>query len=112
MQCARPNSKVTVAFSLRETFELLVVDNGSTDQTRTIVKEWIAQHHSQRICYLYEPMPGLLSGRHRGALEAKGRVCAFLDDDVRVAADWLVSVTEAFENPQVALVGGPSSSVV
>ncbi len=93
---------------LRETSEVLIVDNGSTDQTRTIVKEF-AQHHSQRIRYLYEPMPGLLSGRHRGALDAKGRVCAFLDDDVRIAPDWLISVIEGFEDPQVALVGGPST---
>ena len=54
-------------------------------------------------------MPGLLSGRHRGALEAEGEICAFLDDDVRVSQGWLGALLDAFRDADVALVGGPSA---
>ena len=51
----------------------------------------------------------MLSGRHKGALESQAEVCAFIDDDVRVERDRLSGLQDAFKNPSVALVGGPSS---
>jgi glucosyl-dolichyl phosphate glucuronosyltransferase len=53
-------------------------------------------------------MPGLLSGRHCGAKEARGEILVFIDDDVVLSASWLDGVVHAFGNPDVALVGGPS----
>jgi hypothetical protein len=58
--------------------------------------------------YFYEPMPGLLSGRHRGAKEARGEILCYLDDDVLLSSTWLEGLTEAFSNPEISLVGGPS----
>jgi glucosyl-dolichyl phosphate glucuronosyltransferase len=54
-------------------------------------------------------MPGLLSGRHRGAAEARGEILAYLDDDAVLAPTWLESLKDAFQDPVVSLVGGPSS---
>ncbi len=88
--------------------EVLVVDNGSTDQTHETFETLSAGIPRFQWKYLYEPMPGLLSGRHRGALEACGDICAFLDDDVRLEPGWLTALVESFLDPQVALVGGPS----
>jgi glucosyl-dolichyl phosphate glucuronosyltransferase len=94
-----------------EDFEILVVDNGSTDQTRQAfeVARAIAPKHNWR--YFYEPMPGLLSGRHKGALESQADICAFIDDDVRLNVNWLHALKEAFHDPAVALVGGPSHPI-
>lgn len=90
-------------------FEIVVVDNGSTDDTRGVFDRARARFASLTWKYCSEPVPGLLSGRHRGAQAAAGEVCAFLDDDVRVSGGWLAAVREAFQRPDVALAGGPSS---
>lgn len=87
--------------------EIIVIDNGSTDGTAAMVQEAAASRSNLR--YVHEPMPGLLSGRHRGAQEAAGDICAYLDDDVLVGREWLTGLQDAFRDPAVALVGGPSS---
>lgn len=89
-----------------EQFEVLVVDNDSTDNTKQVVEETIAVHASHQIRYLYEPMPGLLSGRHRGALEAKGDILTFIDDDIEADSNWLQAIKETFDDPSVQIVGG------
>jgi glycosyltransferase involved in cell wall biosynthesis len=89
--------------------EIMVVDNGSTDATPAVFAEMQARHPGRSWRYLREPIPGLLSGRHRGAREAQGEICAFLDDDVSVSPGWLKSIREAFARPGVGLAGGPST---
>jgi glycosyltransferase involved in cell wall biosynthesis len=89
--------------------EIIVVDNSSTDGTRMLVEQAAASCPTRDIRHFHEPVPGLLSGRHRGALEAKGDICVFLDDDVRVGRDWLMALKDAFGDPDTTLVGGPSS---
>jgi glucosyl-dolichyl phosphate glucuronosyltransferase len=88
--------------------EIIVVDNASTDDTRDLVAEAAAHHHEGKIRYLYEPVPGAMAARHRGALNARGDVFAFLDDDVSIGLDWITGLHDAFQNPDVVLVGGPS----
>jgi glucosyl-dolichyl phosphate glucuronosyltransferase len=92
-------------------FEVLVVDNGSVDQTHRVFEVARAAWPKQNWRYFHEPIPGLLSGRHRGALEAQGEICVFIDDDVRVSHGWLNALEEAFCDPHVVLVGGPSSPI-
>jgi glycosyltransferase involved in cell wall biosynthesis len=90
-------------------FEVLVVDNGSTDTTPAVFEAARAASPRHNWRYIYEPIPGLLSARHRGALESHGDICAFIDDDVRVEVDWLGAIGAAFRDRGVALVGGPST---
>jgi glycosyltransferase involved in cell wall biosynthesis len=88
-------------------WEVIIVDNGSTDGTA----EWSQGQvggSNPRVRYVREPMPGLLSGRHRGAAEAEGHLLTFIDDDVQAAPGWLSAIHNSFEDPQVALVGGPN----
>jgi glycosyltransferase involved in cell wall biosynthesis len=87
-------------------YEILVVDNGSTDGTRQLVKTQATRDKSLR--YVSEPVPGLLSGRHRGALDSSGDICVFLDDDVLLGPNWLGALADAFRDPAVGMVGGPS----
>ena len=92
-------------FSL-DKFEILVVDNRSVDNTKEITQTAINSFHSNRIRYIYESELGLLSGRHRGALEAKGDILVFVDDDIEADPNWLSAIYESFQNPLVQLVGG------
>jgi glucosyl-dolichyl phosphate glucuronosyltransferase len=86
-------------------FELLVVDNNSTDGTRGIVERAVARDH--RVRYLSEARQGLSHARNAGIAAARAPIITFTDDDVRVGADWLATVTRAFETyPGVSVVGG------
>lgn len=87
-------------------FEVLVLDNGSTDNTKEITDKIIKDHQKHNIRYIYEPEPGLLSGRHRGAVEAKGDILVFVDDDIEADMNWLSAIYETFKDPEVHLVGG------
>ncbi len=87
-------------------YEILVIDNGSTDQTHLVTEAAIQLFTKHHIRYIYEPESGLLSGRHRGALEAKGDILIFVDDDIEADKNWLVSIHESFQDTSVQLVGG------
>ncbi len=85
-------------------YEIIVVDNGSTDATRQVTE--LFKQALPQLKYVFEPNPGLHNGRHRGALEAKGQYLCYLDDDVKVDPLWLKSVAETFETTGAVLVGG------
>lgn len=87
-------------------YEILIVDNASTDATKDVVEAVFHKNPSHGIRYFYEPQPGLLSGRHRGALEANGQVLTFIDDDIETGPHWLHAIQESFSDPSVQLVGG------
>ena len=87
------------------TFELIVVDNNSTDQTRTIVAAFAAG--DPRVRYLFEPRQGLSFARNAGVQAARASCVAFTDDDVRVEPDWVASILTAFrDHPEADAVGG------
>lgn len=90
----------------RERYEILIVDNASTDQTSAMCQEW---ERSGLIRCVYEPVPGLSQARNTGWKAASGRYVGYLDDDGKAEAGWLLSVLEAFEQkqPQPGWVGGP-----
>ncbi|MGC8659672.1 MAG: glycosyltransferase family A protein, partial [Desulfomonilaceae bacterium] len=78
-------------------YEILIVDNGSTDNTRQIAEKFIESNFGTPIRYFYEPIPGLLSARHMGALESKGEILVYVDDDIEADQYWLNAISEAFE---------------
>ena len=81
-------------------YEVIVVDNGSTDQTVSIAKELGARTFIQ---------PDLtISGlRNFGASEAKGKVLVFLDADCTVKSHWLNEAARYLDESQVACFGAP-----
>jgi glucosyl-dolichyl phosphate glucuronosyltransferase len=88
--------------------EIIMVDNGSTDRTRDAFDAIRTKFPDRDWRYFYEPIPGVLSGRHKGATEARGEILCFLDDDVLLAPTWFEAVQEAFVDLNLALMGGPS----
>ena len=65
------------------TWEVLVVDNNSTDQTRSIVENFCRQYPGH-FRYLFEAQPGKSYALNAGIANASGEVLAFVDDDVTV----------------------------
>lgn len=85
-------------------FEVLVIDNGSMDQTAAVVKDLTST--LDNLHYYHEPELGLHAGRHRGMMEANGDILVFADDDIEALPTWLAAINEAFSDPEVAMVGG------
>src|SRR5678815_492050 len=75
-------------------YELIVVDNNSTDDTRQVVESF----SNRNVRYVFEAKQGPSHGRNAGIANARGRIIAFTDDDVRPAADWLSNIKRAFDN--------------
>jgi glycosyltransferase involved in cell wall biosynthesis len=89
------------------TWEVLVVDNRSTDQTADIVKHYQAQWppHSQ-LRYCYEPRQGASFARRRAIEAAASPLIGFLDDDNVPAADWVqAALAFAQVHPDAAAFG-------
>src|SRR5260221_2910305 len=88
-------------------YEIIVVDNNSTDNTAQLVKNSIEAYPSIQIRYVLETEPGLSAGRNRGAHEAAGNYIAYVDDDARAVQGWLSSLLASFLKLQAACIGGP-----
>lgn len=85
-------------------FEVLVIDNGSTDGTLSVIDRY--KRKLPNLEGIYAPEPGLHTGRHAGMKAAKGEILVFADDDIEALPTWLLSINAAFKNPDVAMVGG------
>jgi glycosyltransferase involved in cell wall biosynthesis len=87
-------------------YEILVVDNASTDSTAEIVRRYTASNPHVR--YVFEPKPGLSHARNTGVSNTTGPVVAFTDDDVRVPTDWVKTIACLSErHPGAGCFGGP-----
>lgn len=85
-------------------WELIVVDNGSSDDTPDIVSSFTK---SLPIRYESEPKAGLSNARNRAVSLALGDYIVWTDDDVLVERNWLIAYTRAFrEWPQASIFGG------
>ncbi len=87
-----------------EDYEVIVVDNGSTDTTRAVVE---ARLPHPRLRYLYEPTLGLSVARNTGAEAAQGEIVAYLDDDAEASRGWLSALHKVYaRHEKLAIAGG------
>lgn len=81
--------------------EVIVVDNGSTDQTAAV-----ARRHGARV--VHEPRPGVCYARQRGLKSATGEIVVTSDADTTFAPGWLQGIDDEFRrDPAVVAVAGP-----
>ncbi len=97
---------VLASVSLSEDdWELIVVDNNSSDHTCEVIREFHLRHPG-RIRHVFEERQGLSNARNTGIREARGEILAFVDDDVEVEPDWLQNLTARLYDGQWAGAGG------
>jgi GT2 family glycosyltransferase len=84
--------------------ELLVIDNGSTDETEAVAKS--ADLGRVALRYISESRQGKSSGLNRGIAASSGDVLLFTDDDVRVPANWLHGMCEPIATGKAMVVAG------
>jgi len=86
----------------KDQYEIIVVDNCSTDHTRETVEKLSANN---KVRYVFEPELGSSKSRNTGLQHARGTYVAFLDDDVITCPDWLEKILHVFEpTPSVFLM--------
>lgn len=89
-------------------FEILVIDNNSTDDTCKVVRDFATAHPNLLVRYVMEEKQGVSRARNRALAEARGEILYFLDDDSPPIPEWLNYLEAAFDDPQVGCAGGPS----
>ncbi|HKQ50075.1 MAG TPA: glycosyltransferase family 2 protein [Phycisphaerae bacterium] len=88
-------------------FEIIVVDDGSTDDTPAMLADFAARHeHVDVRPFSNERHAGANVSRNRGIREARGDIVAFLDSDCIAEPDWLEKLIAEFADPRVAAVTG------
>jgi glycosyltransferase involved in cell wall biosynthesis len=86
------------------TWELLVIDNNSTDDTAAVVASFEGR---LPVRHVFEPTPGKSNALNLGAREASGVYILWTDDDVHVEPTWLSAYVETFiRRPAAAVFGG------
>ena len=86
-------------------WELVIVDNGSSDETRQILFEFAA-NVTFPVKVLYEPKPGKSRGLNKAIAASAGDIFAFIDDDCYVAPSHIDRVVEVFLDSKIGFAGG------
>lgn len=90
----------------RCTFEIVIVDNNSRDDTKAVVDSLIAEHPG-KLRYVFESKQGNAHARNCGVDASKGDLIAFVDDDVTVDSNWLNSAVQVLDSrSDLSFVGG------
>jgi glycosyltransferase involved in cell wall biosynthesis len=91
----------------RRTWDIVVVDNNSMDDTRQVVAAFAAISPVP-VHYIHEPRQGKSNALNTGLARASGDLLLLTDDDVEVASDWLEGACTTFEaHADIDYVGGP-----
>jgi glycosyltransferase involved in cell wall biosynthesis len=93
-------------------WDVLVVDNASTDETAVFTERFASAHPHVRIRVTRESRAGLIYARLRGIEEASGEVLLFADDDNWLAPDYVTILSETMsQHPEISALGGMSMAV-
>ncbi|SFG32904.1 glycosyltransferase family 2 protein [Pontibacter chinhatensis] len=83
-------------------WELIIVDDGSTDDTEWVIRKYIDSDN--RITYLKKGKTGAADSRNYGVKHATGEVVTFYDSDDELADNWMELMISGFSNPNICLV--------
>jgi glycosyltransferase involved in cell wall biosynthesis len=96
-------SVLTQEFS-QECYELIIVDNASTDETREIAEQLSARRKNVR--YIFEEKQGLSRARNRGWREARGEYVIFIDDECILPSGYLEVAFRIIQQHNPDIFGG------
>lgn len=101
-------SLLTQTEVLDKNYEIIIVDDGSSQKSDAIVKDFMQKNPEKNVVYAYYPKNrGPAFARNIGIKLARGKFICFTDDDCTLPADWLSNFRKDFlEHPEVAGVGG------
>src|SRR5262245_25621629 len=80
----------------RGDWEVVIVDNNSSDETKAVVERAMAAD-AERIRYVFEARQGKSFGLNAGLAAVQGRIVAFTDDDAIVRPEWAQSIVQFFD---------------
>lgn len=90
-----------------EKYEVLVINNNSTDDTELIVQDFIEKNTDTNFRYLVEKSIGLTFARNRGIVEADGEIVSFIDDDAFVNHEFCSTILNFLDKRKdVSALGG------
>lgn len=89
-----------------ETWECIVVDNNSSDDTRQRIVAFAKQHSRLNIRYIFEKNQGLSHARNAGITASCGDIVAFIDDDERIVEEFITAYIELFDQHPDAMAAG------
>lgn len=92
-----------------EDYEVVVVDNASSDRTREVVE---ARLSHPKLKYVYEPVTGLSVARNTGANTAQSPILAYLDDDAVASSQWLRVLDQAYQQQEKLAVAGGKVTLI
>lgn len=84
----------------RKNFEIIVIDDGSTDDTSAIARAYEAR------VIRFETNRGIPVARNAGLSNAKGKIVAFIDDDCIANSNWLENLVLPFKDKTIVAAGG------
>ncbi|HMS63840.1 MAG TPA: glycosyltransferase family A protein [Ignavibacteria bacterium] len=91
----------------KEDFEIIIVNNNSSDNTEEVIEKYIEDYPDIKIKYYFVPRPGQVYARQIGILASENEILSFTDDDGILIPDWLKEIANVFEkNENAAGVAG------
>lgn len=91
----------------KDSYEVLIVNNNSTDNTEEVSLRFIEEHPGTNIKYYFVPRSGQVYARQIGILAAKNEILSFTDDDGLLVPHWLSEVNKVFNmSDDIAGVAG------
>ena len=89
-------------------YEILLVDNNCTDNTRAVCQSFAETHKDVNFRYVVEPEQGLSAARNKGIKESKSDIIIYVDDDALVDSNYISSYANHLaNNPNTMAAGGP-----
>ena len=85
--------------------EVVLVDNGSTDDTHRIIEEW-ARLTPFPVKQIYEGRKGLAIARNAGMAASEGAILAFTDDDCTLNSDYVIRLREHYAKDTTPVIRG------
>ena len=97
---------VAMQSAATDTWECIVVDNNSSDNTRERIEAFTSEHNSLNIRYIFEENQGLSYARNAGIKASRGDIIAFIDDDERIVEDFVTAYIDLFDQHPDAMAAG------